>query len=173
MSAVYARVPHASNDHGGSIMARPEWSIADSSGAHGRQVSRRGMYTGQDPNRGGIEAANSVALRAVLWHCQILPQRGEGISGGDSARHYEESSPQRACPGESSYGRSRKHPEAAPEQAKRNCLSGDECGTRAHGRCCGPCGSNASARPQLQNGRRGSAPRFAVRGIQCASAESI
>src|ERR1700683_351595 len=100
MSAVYARVPHAGDDPGGGVGGRPEWSIADRCRTHGGPLERRRMYTGQNGNRSGIEGASSVVLRAVLRHRQVLPQRGEGIRGGDSARPCEESNPQPACPSE-------------------------------------------------------------------------
>ena len=186
MSAVYVRVPHASDDPGGSVVGRPKWSIEERCRTHGRQVHRRRMYTDQDTNRSGIKSKNSVALRAVLRHRQVLPRRGEGIPGGDSARHHEESDAQTACrcgcPSAEERGsecchgfcsQSRKSAEAARKQAQRDSPCRAESRKCAASAYCDPCGRNASAQRRLRNGRRRKAPHFTARRIQCASTGSI
>src|SRR5580700_619740 len=189
MSTVYARVPHASDDPGGGVVGRPKWSVENRCRTHGRQVPGRRMYTDQDTNRSGIKGTNSVALRAVLRYRQILPQRGKGIRGGDSARHGGESHPQPGgpcgCPGAEERGsecrhgfdsQSRKSAEAAREQAQRDSASRGESRKCTASARRGPCGRNASntfARRWLRNGRRRKAPHFTARRIQCASTDSI
>ena len=96
MSASYARLPDAGDDLGRSVVGRRKWSFADCACAHGRQIDRGSMYTDQHTNRGGNKAENSVALRTVLRHCQILPQRREGLRRRDSARRGEQSDPKSA-----------------------------------------------------------------------------
>jgi len=96
MSASYARLPDGCDDLGRSVLGRREWSFADCAGAHGRQIGRRSMHTDQHTDRGGIKAENSLALRAVLWYCQVLPQRRKGLRRRNSARRGEHSHPQPA-----------------------------------------------------------------------------
>ena len=68
---------------------------------------------------------------------------------------------------------SRKYTEAAREQAERNSRSGSEGSNCARVAYCATCRRIAYARRGSRNGRRGEAPRFTARGIQCASTESI
>src|SRR5580704_10180900 len=133
MSTVYARVPHAGDDPGGGVVGRPKWNFADCCRTHGRPFVRRRMCTDQHSNRRGIEGANSVALGTVLRYREILPQRGAGIRGGDSARPCEGSDLQPARPSEclsaekrrnghcrSFYGQSRKSAEGGRDQTYKN-----------------------------------------------------
>ena len=143
----YARLPDGGDDFGRSVVGRRRWCFADCARVHGRQVYRGSMYTDQHTDRGGIEAENSVALRAVLWHGKVLPQRGEGLRRGYSTRRGEQSKPQQASPrGCSAAGRpqqqqfssfnsqNRKPAGAAGEQAGRKYASpagGGKCVDRA------------------------------------------
>lgn len=189
MSAVYARVPHASDDSGGGVVGRPRWSIENRCRTHGRPLHRRRMHTDQDTNRSGIKGPNSVALRAVLRHREILPQRGKGIPGGDSARHDEGSGPHPACPrgcpcaegcgserGHGLYRQNRKSAEGARDRAQRNSASRAEsrnCAASAYGDPCGRNARNTSAQQWLRDGRQRKTPHFTARRIQCASTDSI
>ena len=182
MSAVYARVPDASDDLGGSVVGRLEWSVADRPCAHGRQVHWRRMHPDQDTNRGGSQAEGSVALRAVLRRRQVLPQYGKGLSGRYSARCRERFTAQpvgspecstakrrerQRCPGSGSQNPEPAKP--AREPAEGNSYSRAEnrnCPNRAHGKLRGP---GASARDRLRNRQPGQPPRLPASRIRCSS----
>jgi hypothetical protein len=128
-----ARTTDCGYDLGGSVVGRPKWNFADGARVHGKPVARRGMYTHPQSNRSGSKAVDRVTPGAVLRHCQVLPQRGPGVSCRHSARRDEDSYPQEnRCRGCSSTGRrekrracgfnrpNREDTKAGRKQAKRN-----------------------------------------------------
>src|ERR1700691_6502347 len=116
------------------------------------------MYTDQHTSRSGIEGANSVALRTVLRYRQVLPQGGEGIPRGYSARPCEGSNPQPGCSGEhlsaekrrnghcrSFYAQSRESAEDGRDQTYKNFPQRGESRKCAYGAYCDSSRRNASA----------------------------
>ena len=178
----YARAAGGGHDPGGGVFRKPRWDFADCSRTHGRQVCWGRMYTGQDTNRGGITAEDSVALGAVLWHCQVLPQRGKRVSCRYSAEYDEHSDPQTACSHgcptagrrekrrSSSFDRQERKPTgAARKQAERNSRSHAESGRSANCAHRELHDCDAYARRWSRNTQPGPAEHFSASTLRCSS----
>jgi len=161
-------------------MGRPKWSFTDCVGAHGRQVCWGSMHTDQHTNRGGIKAQNPVALRAVLWHSQVLPQRGEGLRRRDSARRREQSHLQPASSEFTAVGRPEKQRSFSSDSpSRKRAAAGKQSGRKyASSADIGNCVDRAQREPRnrdtfSQGGSRNrqaqQTARFVVSRLRCSS----
>ncbi len=149
--------------------------------AHGRQVYWRSMYTDQYTDRGGSKAENSVALRAVLWYCQVLPQRRERLRCRDSARRSERCHPQPASPPECSNSarREKQQPCSFGDQSRKVAAAGKQAGrgyssSAGSGNCAdharhGPLDREAFSPGQLRNREAQQAPNSLVSRHRCST----
>lgn len=138
------------------------------------------MHTDQHTNRGRIKAQNPVAVRAILRHCQVLPQRGKRLRCRDSARRGEQSHP-RPTSRECAIGGSREKQHffrsdnqnrklaAAGKQSGRKYACSADSGKSAERAQCEPRNCDVFSSGGSRNRQAQQTPRFVVSRLRCSS----